>query len=101
MQIEINHSKLGESAKVIDEYINSMTNYMNLSTDRVNSLTSKNWKYEDANNFKERWSKHSDSTSVTSKMKASLRNYSNSLKYAEGQYKKAQNTALNKANMLF
>lgn len=101
MYIEINHSKLGNSALAINEYLDYIVKYMNLSTDKVNQLTSKNWLHDDALEFRNRWLKHNDSTSVTSKMKASLRNYSNSLKYAENQYRNAQSKAINKANMIF
>lgn len=100
MYIEINHSKLGKSAEAIDDYLSSIIKYMNLSTDKVNGLIARDWLYADANTFKNQWAKNNDATSVTNQMKASLRSYSNSLKYAEQQYKKAQSTAVNKANSL-
>ena len=100
MYIEINHSKLGKSAETIDDYLSFMIKYMDLSTNKVNNLVARDWLYEDANTFKNQWSKNNDATSVTNRMKASLRSYSNALKYAEEQYKKAQSKAVNKANSL-
>ena len=100
MYIEINHSKLGKSAEVIDDYLSSMIKYMNLSTNKVDNLVAREWLYADSEAFKNQWAKNNDATSVTNQMKASLRSYSNALKYAEEQYKKAQIAAVNKANSL-
>ena len=100
MYIQINHSKLKKSAETIDDYLSVMSKYMDLSTNKVNDLVARDWLYADANEFQNRWLKNNDSTSVTNKMKASLKNYSDSLKYAEKQYKGAQARAINKANSL-
>ncbi len=101
MYIEINHSKLGTCANAIDDYISFMKKHMDLSTDKVNKLVSNKWKHADALEFQNRWLKNLDSTSATSRMRASLQNYASSLRYAEGQYKEAQARAINKANSLY
>lgn len=100
MYIEINHSNLKNSAKAIEDYISLMKNELSHTTDKVNSLTNNNWKYDDAKEFNTKWLGNNESTSVTSLMKASLSNYSKKLYYAESEYKKAQRNAINRANSL-
>jgi len=99
-KIEVNHSILKSSSNEIDEYINLINQYMKKADEEVYSLVSTNWNHQDANTFKSKWIDLSNQHSVTSHMKSSLRNYANSLRYAESQYKKAQNAAVTVSKLL-
>lgn len=101
MYIEVTHSRLKNSVKDVENYVNTMRKFMNSTGDKVNDLVSKDWKHDDALEFKSQWLKHNDPSSVTYRMRATLSCYANSLKYAEEEYKKAQSRAINRANMLF
>lgn len=99
-KIEVNYSTLGVAANEIDEYVDVIKKYMKKADDEIYRLTSNNWKNSDANTFKGKWIELSSSDSVTEHMKASLRNYANSLRYAQEQYRKAQSSAINASKSL-
>lgn len=99
-KIEVNHSVIGETASIIDKYIDVMTNYMKQSGETVERLKSKQWTSEDARAFYAKWDELSSADSTNEYMKASLRNYSKTLNYAKEQYKNAQSKAINRSMFL-
>ena len=101
MNIEIDHSYLGKTAQEIENYVNVIIKNMQLSSDEVYSLTRKKWQNMDSLTFKSKWQEQYDSSSVTEHMKAALRSYASSLRYAESQYKDAQSKAIWRSSILW
>lgn len=98
--IDVNHFSLESAAKDIDDYVEVIKKYMKQADDEISDMISKNWKYEDALIYKNKWLDVSSSDSATEYMKSALRNYANALRYAKEQYKKAQSKAVNRAGIL-
>lgn len=99
--IKVNHNDLVDAANVIDKYITKLNSNMKKADDWVDSLTSTSWKHADANEFKIKWEKSRDSSAVTGQLKKSLKNYSESLRFASDQYKEAQSASLEEARWLW
>ncbi len=97
--INVDHSKFETAASAIETYISEQDKYMENMSDQIQYLTS-NWKGEDAVQFKLQWDTVTDATSTSEKLKNSLKNYAETLRYASTQYKNAQANAINRANSL-
>ena len=97
--INVNHNKFQEVSNKIDDYIQQQDTCMNRANEQM-ELLFQSWSGTDADSLKSQWNNVESGSSVTMRMKKSLKSYSLGLKEASYQYKNAQSLAINDANRL-
>ncbi len=98
--IRVNHKKFEDVADAIDKYVSALKSGMLQADIDMKMVLGMGWSGADFEQFKQEWSKVDDKDSVHAQMIKSLESYAKYLRYAASEYKKAQSSAVNRANSL-
>lgn len=97
--IKVDHNQFERAASAIDTYITYMKSNMKRAGSDVVTL-SNTWRGKDNIQFRTQWSTVTAKDSTYDQMIKTLESYARYLRYADVQYKTAQNAAINRANGL-
>lgn len=97
--IKVDHSQLQKTANAVDKYVETLKSSMNSAQGELNTLSG-SWEGADFRKFKSMFAALDDSGSNHAEMVKSLEAYSSYLKHAAIEYRNAQRTAYNRANLL-
>ena len=98
--VEVNHKVLKDVAGNIKTYCNTQDREMKSADAEIKSMLRSDWWGLDAQEFSSKWEGVDSKDSTASKLRDSLKNFSNCLEACADVYKRAQEDSYSEANRL-
>lgn len=97
--IRVNHRQLESAASIIEANMSTRKSLISQATSQVVGMKGA-WDGMDYSAYLSRWNGMIAPTAQFAQSDKALKSYVDFLRYASGQYKNAQATAINKANLI-